>query len=149
MELKENTKRNSKTYKKVIGYSQPWKMVTSEIIKFQTQSAEQQRQLSKLATEFLPEHLEICNWEKNMNYSLKKNGRWKILPKLKAVWREFADELADMETDVQVFDLGPRLGGSIVYESKTGSPGSGSSWHSSKAFVRMISTFFLFAGLFR
>ena len=116
MELKENTKRNSKTYKKVIGYSQPWKMVTSEIIKFQTQSAEQQRQLSKLATEFLPEHLEICNWEKNMNYSLKKNGRWKILPKLKAVWREFADELADMETDVQVFDLGPRLGGSIVYD---------------------------------
>ena len=38
MEFKENTKRNSKTYKKVIGYSQPWKMETSELLRFQTQS---------------------------------------------------------------------------------------------------------------
>ena len=73
MEFKENTKRNSKTYKKVIGYSQPWKMVTAEVLRFQTQSTEEKHLLSKLVTDFLPGHLEICNWEKNIDYTLKKN----------------------------------------------------------------------------
>ena len=73
MEFKENTKRNSKTYKKVIGYSQPWKMVTAEVLRFQTPSTEEKHLLSKLVTDFLPGHLEICNWEKNIDYTLKKN----------------------------------------------------------------------------
>ena len=105
-----NTKRNSKTYKRVIGHIGQLKHQNCEMINV---TAKDKEHFTTFINRFLPQYSEINNWINNWNgiysvsYSLKKRKRWNILKDIENVWRECSEELADMEEDVMVSDLGP------------------------------------------
>ena len=102
MDCKENTKRRSKTYRRIIGHSVPLK--TFEQINLNTNDQNRKNVVS-FVDKFLPDHSEMKHWENGVDYSLKKNGRWKMLEKVKEVWQYQDQELASLDGDVTIDHL--------------------------------------------
>ena len=100
---KENTKRNSKTLKRVIGYGPSKKTITSEFINISNND----KVLTQFIDNFLPQHNEIKNWEQHVDYSLKKSGRWKLLENVHSAWIKKAEELAEIEENINVTSFDP------------------------------------------
>ena len=59
----------------------------------------------RFVDKFLPEFSEMRNWEKGVDYSLKKKGRWRLLDKVKEAWQNQSQELASFEKDVTIDHL--------------------------------------------
>ena len=99
---KEDTKRRSKTFKRLIGHgvSNPF----NENININT-NAQNRNEVLRFIDKFLPEHSEMRNWEQGVDYSLKKNGRWKLLDKVRKAWQNQSRELALFEKEVTVDHL--------------------------------------------
>ena len=102
MDCKENTKRRSKTYRRIIGHSVPLK--TFEQINLNTND-QNRKNVVRFVEKFLPDHSEMKHWENGVDYSLKKNGRWKMLEKVKEVWQYQDQELASLDGDVTIDHL--------------------------------------------
>ena len=102
---KESTKRNSKTYKRILGNNKKFQQ-SCEWINI---SAVDHKHLTTFVERFLPQYSEIEKWGHGLEYSLKKNRRWNILKEIENVWRDHSEELAEMEADVVVADFGPEV----------------------------------------
>ena len=101
---KENNKRNSKTFKRVVGHNMPYKFNNNELIKIQGNT----ESFTRFVRHHLPHHhQEATFWQNTVSYSLKKNGRWKLLSEIDRVWREESEAIAALEEDIIVESQGP------------------------------------------
>ena len=101
---KENTKRRSKTFKRVIGHSYHLFPSFHENININTND-QNRNDVLRFVDKFLPEHSEMRNWDQGVDYSLKKKGRWKLLDKVKEAWQNQSEELALLEKEVTIDHL--------------------------------------------
>ena len=79
MEWKENTKRRSKTFKRVIGYCQSMQQDRLQAFININTNTQNMDDVFRFVYKFLPEFSEMRNWEQGVDYSLKKKGREAIM----------------------------------------------------------------------